>query len=134
MKKYMEIMVDEDGHFHFSTDERSISGNDVDLRQMENELLRMTEAFVQECWGKRNQVFNQLIRKLSMAEALSCAQPYSMVEDYWSTMMFSTIPNLEKKAARMKEPFGFRNKEVIRPKVFSPGMSMFPIGMKDNWN
>ena len=134
MKKYLEILVDEEGNFLFSTDEQPLKGIDNHVKEKDLNLLKLTEALVKECWKNQNQVFNQLIRTLSMAEALSCAQPYSMVEEYWSTMMFSTIPFYEKKVAKMKIPYGYKDREVIRPKVFSPGMSIFPLGMNGKMN
>ena len=122
MKKFLEVLVDEDGKFHFST------AKDLDklLKQLVHD---MTEFM----WRNKEQKVSQAVRLMAMAEILGCAQPYEHAEEFWSLMMFHTIPQFEKYAAAIKKPFGFDDRSVTRPIVGGawaggPDMMAIPIG------
>ena len=135
MKMYLEITLDDNGQFHLSTDftsaERKRIASDPSL--YDKELRTLLQAMVNEVWRDRRQTVSQLIRVASMVEILSCAQPYSQAEEYWSTMMFSFIPLYEKAASIMKTPYGFKDKEVIRPQTFLD-TSIMPFSCPSNKN
>ena len=78
-------------------------------------------------WGDRNTCMSKVIRLLSMAEVCCCAAPYEQAEDFWSTMMFSCIPESEKYLNPLKSFYGFNPKTVVRPKTFGDA-SIFQIG------
>jgi hypothetical protein len=125
MRKYLEVLVDEDGRFHFSTDEpfNGILSPQVFDREFHQLLHDMTEFM----WQNQDQKVSQAVRMVAMAEMLGCAQPYEQAEDFWSMMMFDTIPHYEGYAANIKKPYGFDNRVVTRPTVLAPGSPLFPI-------
>jgi len=110
--------VDEDGKFHFSTDGRfpwKEGGPDPGLwdREFRQVLHDLTELM----WQNPQQEVSAAVRMLAMAEILGSSQPYDQAEEFWSLMMFHTIPQYEAFAARIKRPFGFDDREVVRPIV-----------------
>lgn len=137
MKKFLEVLVDDDGLMHFSTDFEfpdSVVNPPKDLArhqaEMDNLYRRAVRSLVTEAWKKRNFHPSKAIRILSMAEILSCAQPYENAEEFWSCMMFDLIPRLEKFSANLKRPFGYDASKVVRPiKMDGPDFmtSIFPM-------
>ena len=96
MNNNMSVEVDENRKYHLSTGfprdcyERFRSHpEDVD-----QELVRMIEAFVPAFRETSNPLYMQLIRCIIMAGSAACAEPYREVEEMWSTLMFSFIPQV----------------------------------------
>ena len=84
-------------------------------------------------WQNQEQKVSQAVRLVAMAEILGCAQPYEHAEEFWSLMMFHTIPQFEKFAAAIKKPYGFDDRAVTRPLAGGawaggPNMMAFPLG------
>ncbi|MBO6082620.1 MAG: hypothetical protein J6P46_06310 [Bacteroidales bacterium] len=143
MKKFLEVLVDEDGKYHFSTDEAFVSeeeftSEDVQRKKIHMERCdRMLERLVHDMtefmWQNKEQRVSQAVRMVAMAEILGCAQPYEHAEEFWSLMMFHTIPQFERYAASIKRPYGFDDRAVNRPLVggpfvgSSPDMLPFPL-------
>ena len=136
MRKFLEVLVDEDGKFHFSTDGRfpwKEGGPDPGLwdREFRQVLHDLTELM----WQNPQQEVSAAVRMLAMAEILGSSQPYDQAEEFWSLMMFHTIPQYEAFAARIKRPFGFDDQEVVRPIVggdvslFSPSARQAAFSM-----
>ena len=125
MRKFLEVLVDDDGKFHFSTDEtfEGIPSPKVFDKEFKHLLYDMTEFM----WQNKQQKVSQAIRLISMAEMLGGAQPYEMAEDFWGAMMFHCIPAYEAFAAEIKKPFGFDSKAVTRPVTGGSGVQVFPI-------
>ena len=123
-------MVDEDGKFHFSTEEVFTTeeefaaedgrGQAVLMDEYESQLRRLVHDLTEFMWKNKDQQVSQAIRSLAIAEILGCAQPYDHAEEFWSLMMFHTIPQLEKFAAAIKKPYGFDDRAVTRPLVGGP--------------
>ena len=61
---------------------------------LDKELARMIEAFVPAFRETSNPLYMQLIRCIIMAGSAACAEPYREVEEMWSTLMFSFIPQV----------------------------------------
>ena len=117
MKKFLEVLVDEDGKFHFSTEEKFIT---EEAFAAENPRVQLDHA----------QEIDQLLKRLvhDMTEFI-----YEHAEEFWSLMMFHTIPQFEKFAAAIKKPYGFDDRAVTRPLVGGawaggPNMMAFPLG------
>ena len=132
MKKFLEVLMDDDGVLHFSTDFEfpdSIENPPKDMKAQERENdewnRKLIRDLVKEIWGKRNYHPSKAIRYLATAEMMSCAEPYECAEEFWSTMMFHFIPHYERYASQLKKPFGFDPSKMTRP-VVRGGMSVMP--------
>ena len=68
-------------------------------------------------WKTQDQNVCQAVRLVAMAEILGCAQPYERAEEFWSLMMFHTIPQFEDFAAAIKKLYGFDDRSVNRPYI-----------------
>ena len=130
MKKFLEVLVDEDGKFHFSTEEEFVSEEAFAVenprakvehaKEIDKLLKRLVHDMTEFMWQNKEQRVSQAVRLVAMAEILGCAQPYEHAEEFWSMMMFHTIPQFEKFAAAIKKPYGFDERAVNRPLVGGP--------------
>ena len=130
MKKFLEVLVDEDGRFHFSTDEVFTTEEEfasqprqtkaAHMKEYENKLKGLIHDMTEFMWKNKDQRLSQAVRMVTMAEILGCAQPYEHVEEFWSMMMFHTIPHFEAFAAAIKKPYGFDDRAVTKPLVGGP--------------
>ena len=137
MKKFLEVLVDEDGKFHFSTEEEFVTEEAFaaenprakveHAKEIDKLLKRLVHDMTEFMWQNKQQKVSQAIRLISMAEMLGGAQPYEMAEDFWGAMMFHCIPAYEAFAAEIKKPFGFDSKAVTRPVTGGSGVQVFPI-------
>ena len=141
MKKFLEVLVDDQGEMHFSTDFKfsdSIENPPLDLEKEAKEAdaryRQVIRGLVNTIWKDRNYHVSKAIRFLSMGEIIACAEPYDIAEQFWSTMMFSFIPLYEKYSSSLKIPYGFDPKQMIRPftGVFPGGLSISDIGKPMN--
>lgn len=136
MKKFLEVLMDDDGLLHVSTDFEfpdSVVSPPGELAkragEMEDLNKKAIRSLITEAWKNRNYHPSKAIRILAMAEIMACAQPYENAEEFWRVMMFDYIPHHEKFASNLKRPFGFNASEVVRPiKVGGPELitSIFP--------
>ena len=130
MKKFLEVLVDEDGKFHFSTEEEFVTEEAFaaenprakveHAKEIDKLLKRLVHDMTEFMWQNKEQRVSQAVRLVAMAEILGCAQPYEHAEEFWSLMMFHTIPQFEKFAAAIKKPYGFDERAVNRPLVGGP--------------
>jgi hypothetical protein len=142
MKKFLEVLVDENGTYHFSTDEQftteeefAAGDNPAKLEYMEachKRLTQLVHDMTEFMWKTQDQNVCQAVRLVAMAEILGCAQPYERAEEFWSLMMFHTIPQFEDFAAAIKKSYGFDDRHVTRPIVGGPlidgpNIMAFPI-------
>ena len=127
MKKYLEVLLDDEGTFHFVS-ERPL-GKKQDQAAFDQEFRKLLHDITEFMWQNRDQQVSQAIRMVSMAEMLGSSQPYEQAEEFWSLMMFDTIPQYESYAASIKEPYGFNDRKVIRPSVLPSGASVFPASI-----
>ena len=136
MRKFLEVLVDEDGKFHFSTDGRFPWKKGVpDPSLWDQEFRQVLRDLTELMWRNPQQEVSAAVRMLAMAEILGSSQPYDQAEEFWSVMMFDTIPQYEGFTAQIKRPFGFDDRKVARPIVggdvslFSPStwQSAFPM-------
>ena len=141
MKKFLEVLVDDNGEMLFSTDfefSDSIESPPEDLDK-EAELAdqryrQVMRGLIKTVWRDHNLNVSKAIRYLSMGEIISCAEPYDNAEQLWWTMMFSFIPHYEKYSSSLKKPYGFDPSKIIRPVggVFPMGFSLSDIGKPMN--
>ena len=127
MKKFLEVLVDEDGKFHFSTEEEFVTEEVFaaenpraqmgHVKECDKRLKQLVHDMTEYMWKTKDQGICQAVRMVAMAEILGCAQPYERAEEFWSLMMFHTIPQFEKFAAAIKKPYGFDDRAVTRPIV-----------------
>ena len=137
MKKFLEVLVDEDGKYHFSTEEvfttedefasQDSQGQAVLMDEYDRELRRLIHDLTEFMWKNKDQQVSQAIRSLAIAEIVGCAEPYEHAEEFWSLMMFHTIPQFEHFVAAIKKQYGFDDRSVTRPFVCSPEVFSFPI-------
>ena len=130
MKKFLEVLVDDNGAYHFSTEESFITEEafaaETDLakvahmKEYDNRLRQMIHDVTEFMWRTKDQNVCQAIRMVSMAEILGCAQPYERAEEFWDLMMFHTIPQFEHFAAAIKKQYGFDESSVSRPWGIGP--------------
>ncbi len=127
MKKFLEVIVDDEGNLHLSTDYEfadSVENPPTDLKTYEAEndrLCRQTiRGVINALWKERNIHVNKAIRYLSMAEIISNAEPYDCAEHFWDAMMFDYIPNYEKYSSKLKTPYGYDPSKMIRPIQIGP--------------
>ena len=137
MKKFLEVLMDDEGFLHLSTDfefadSRDNPPSDIAVHEAEVDDLhkRAIRSLVNEVWKNRNSHPSKAIRILAMAEIIACAEPYDHAEQFWSSMMFDYIPRYEKMASDLKRPFGYDPSKMIRPIScsFPAGMPPFPFG------
>ena len=127
MKKYLEVLVDEDGRFHFSTEEvftteeefaaQDSRGKAVLMEEYDRDLRRLIHDLTEFMWKNKEQQVSQAIRSLAIAEILGCAEPYEHAEEFWNLMMFHTIPQFDHYAAAIKKQYGFDDQSVTRPYI-----------------
>ena len=136
MKKFLEVLIDDNGEFHIESQFDFSRIFDLDNPKGYDEINRSAMKAFSECiWKDRNNCPSYAVRLLSMAEIAATAEPYDMAEQFWSTMMFSYIPHYENYCDRIKKPYGFNPKLVTRPvtvgdsKAFMTG-SIFPMGKR----
>ena len=142
MKKFLEVLVDEDGKFHFSTDEvftteEEFAAEDrfaqmAHMEEYDRLLRRLIHDMTEFMWKNQDQQVSQAVRSLSIAEILGCAEPYEHAEEFWNLMMFHTIPQFEHFAAAIKKRYGFDDRSVHRPYIGAslpdtPDFLSFPI-------
>ena len=130
MKKFLEVLVDEEGKYHFSTEEEFVTEEEFaakdglsqsdHMKECDKRLRRLVHDLTEYMWQTKDQGIPQAIRLIAMAEILGGAQPYESAEMFWSVMMFHTIPELEHDAAAIKKRYGFDDRSVNRPLVGGP--------------
>jgi len=132
MKKFLEILVDDEGKLHCSTDyvfHDSVLNPPEKTDKVEKDFEALSKqligGLVETVWKDRNFHVGKAIRFLSMAEVISCAEPYQNAEDLWSSLMFHYIPFFESFASGLKTPYGYDSTKIIRPIT----SGFFPIGM-----
>lgn len=114
MKKFLEVLMDENGELHFSTDFEfadSIENPVKDMKAFEAESDRLhrkaIRGVVDAVWKNKNLNVSKAIRYLSMAEIITCAEPYEGAEHFWYAMMFDYLPRYERFSDQLKIPFGY---------------------------
>ena len=127
MKKFLEVLVDEDGKFHFSTEEvftteEEFAAEDgptqlVHMKDCDKRIGQLVHDMTEYMWRTKDQGICQAVRMVSMAEILGCADPYERAEEFWGLMMFHTIPQYEQFAAAIKRRYGFDDRSVNRPYI-----------------
>ena len=99
MKRFLEVLVDEDGKFHFSTDEvftteeefaaEDSSGQAALMDAYDRKLRQLIHDLTEYMWRNKNQQVSQAVRMMSIAEILGCAQPYDQAEELWGASFSS---------------------------------------------
>ena len=130
MKKFLEVLVDEDGRYHFSTEETFTTEEEfaagdgptqlAHMEELDKRITQLVHDLTEYMWRTKDQGICQAVRMLSEAEILGCAQPYERAEEFWALMMFTMIPRMEDFAAGIKKKYGFDDRSVSRPLVGGP--------------
>lgn len=122
MRKFLEVLMDDNGELHFSTDFEfadSVERPPKDLKEFEKVFDRYNKGairgLINAVWKERNQDVAKAIRYLSMAEIITCAEPYEGVEQLWHSMMFDYMPHYERYSDQLKVPYGYNPSKKIRP-------------------
>lgn len=126
MRKFLEVLMDDDGQLHMSTDfefpdsiENPPKDTKAFLAEMDQLYKKTITGMSQAIWKEHNLHVSKAIRILSMAEVISCAEPYDNAECLWGALMFDYIPKYEAFANRLKIPYGFRPDKVQRPLIWN---------------
>lgn len=124
MKKFLEVLVDDDGHLSFNTDwvfydeiDNPPPSAEAAIKQNDQLNRMLIEGIIPPLWRDRNPHVGKAIRYLSMAEIISCAEPYDGAEQLWAAMMSEYIPHYEELANRLKMPYGYDPSKITRPIV-----------------
>lgn len=125
MKKFLEVSVDDDGKFHFSTEEAFTTehefaaeddrGQAVLMDAYDRQLRRLVHDLTEFMWKNKDQQVSQAVRSLAIAEIIGCAEPYQRAEEFWDLLTFHSIPQFEHYAAAIKRRYGFDDRSVNRP-------------------
>lgn len=125
MKTFLEALVDDKGHltlhtdFDFYDDVKNRPPSLSAIKKENDKYNRMLiEGVVPALWRDHNYQVSKAIRYLSMAEVISCIEPYDNAEQLWYSLMTGYIPHYEKFADKLKIPYGYDPSKIIRPKVF----------------
>ena len=121
MKKILEVLMSDDGSVTINHDgDLGVKAEDLlgGETHAENLIETLMDAFINKRWKDSDKELGNIIRILGMAEAMSCQQPYDVVENFWTGMMFSFIPRKEKYASSQKAQFGFDDSKVTRPRTW----------------
>lgn len=120
MKKVLEVHLDDNGEMHISAEDFFPDLAEPDCEKKADHLFRSTiKALTKLLWEKQDLRVSKAIRLLSMSEMACDRQPYQHVDQFFFTMMDSFLPQYEKFCNKLKAPYGFRSKELIKP--FSMG-------------
>lgn len=109
MKKFLEVVMDENGEFHFSTDMQFPPENCSDkellvIDKLQKDIIR---CFTEHSWKTMDPTACIAIRMLSIAEIMADAQPYQAVEFLWNSMVLQDfIKDNEKWVAEIKKKYG----------------------------
>ncbi len=129
MKKFLEVLIDDNGDFHFSSEMELLDGelSDRKAQEMEKTQKKLIKEFTEFVWKNRKIKPGKAIRMLSIAEIMSKAQPYEAIEEFWSKMILDDfIKNNEKWVEEIKRKHGFDGEGVVRP-IVRGGINMFPM-------
>ena len=114
MKKFLEILMDDNGELHFSTDfefadsiENPVKDMNAHIKEADRLHRTAIRGVVNAVWKERNLHVSKAIRYLSMAEIITCAEPYDGAEQFWYAMMFDYLPMYERFSDQLKMPFGY---------------------------
>ena len=141
MKKFLEVLEDENGNFIMKTDVEFFDELDNPPKDFntasaffDKTVKRLIKAMTETGWRDENVHVSKAIRYLTLAETISCDQPYDNAEQLWSTLMFSFIPHYESFADKLKKPYGYNPSTVIRPMTIPGpgGASCFPLSVPFN--
>ena len=116
--KLLEVSVNENGQIGIESMNEDYLEKILSkaTKEKKEELFRsLLVEMTDKIWKDRKTGISRVIRLLSMAEMCTCAQPYSQAEEFWSTMMFSFIPHYEKFSSSLKQKYGFKPGDVVRP-------------------
>ena len=137
MKKFLEVLMDENGELHFSTD--LVFADDVvnppkDMEKYAEEALQMHKtairSLIDTLWREKNYNVSKAIRYLSMAEINATREPYESAETFWFAMMFDYLPYFENYSNRLKKPYGFNPRKMTRPITFDGRNTRDPLGFE----
>ncbi len=76
---------------------------------------RAIRGMVNAVWKEKNLDVAKAIRYLSMAEIITCAEPYQGIEELWYSMMFHYLPHYERYSDQLKVPYGYNPSNKVRP-------------------
>ena len=122
MKKFLVVLMDDNGELHLSTDiefSDSIERPVKDIKAFEKIYdkinRRAIRGLVNAVWNEKNLDVAKAIRYLSMAEIITCAEPYQGIEELWYSMMFHYLPHYERYSDQLKVPYGYNPSNKVRP-------------------
>ena len=122
MKKFLEVLLDDNGEMHISAEDLVPEMEDPGVKEKTDALFKAAiKALVKTIWKNQDLKASKAIRILSMAEMACDRQPYQHVDQFVFTMIDNFLPHYEKDSNYLKAPDGFRRKEMIKP--FSMGDS-----------
>lgn len=120
-KKVLEVVVDENGKYTFESDFNPMDGLVEDDSRSERKYVRILDRVVEDLFlaSCKDIRISQIMKLLTTADICANLQPYEQIEELWSTLIYSLLPDREKKYRRMKESHGYRTK-VNEPLIIRP--------------
>lgn len=118
MKNIFSFSMDEEGKVQITTENEDLLdkfANPSNEQKAKQFIYNIIEEMVGKMWGERDTCLSKIVRLLSMGEVCAGGAPYEQVEEFWACMMFGFIPESEKRINPLKEMYGFKPKNVVRP-------------------
>ena len=116
MKKFLEVLLDDNGEMHIKAGDFVPNPDDPDAVERIDALYKAAmKALTKNIWKDHDLRASKAIRVLSMSEMACDRQPYEHVDQFFFTMMDSFLPHYEKFSNQLKAPFGFDHKDMIKP-------------------
>lgn len=120
MKKFLEVLIDDAGEMHLSTDCDFVKTTEFAKRSEVSDLLDKAaiKSLIKELWEKKDPEVSFAIRVMSMAEMMANPEPYGQAEEFWFNMIHDYIPMREKFAEKLKVKYGFDPSTVKKPVIY----------------
>ena len=116
MKKLLEVLMDDTGELHIEAEDLIPGPEDPDVKKKYDNLYKAAMRALTKClWRDQDLRVSKAIRLLSMSEMACDRQPYEHVDQFFFTMMNSFLPLYEKYCNKLKKPYGFNPKEMVKP-------------------
>ena len=128
MKQLLEVVLKDDGSLDIICHDEKFIDRNVNMDNLPKSdafFKKLTALFVKKLFKEKDAGVSKYIKVLSMAELCASIEPYAQTEEFWSMMMFSFIPRMEKYTDNLKKKYGYHACKQ-RPVTFGD-TSMFQL-------
>ena len=116
MKKFLEVLMDDDGTMHIKAEDPVPDPREPDVEKKYDQMHKAAiKAMTENIWKKHDLRASMAIRVLSMADMACDCQPYEHLNHFFFMMLESFLPHYENYCNKLKAPYGFKAKEMVKP-------------------